>query len=297
MRATSTRTRLLSALCLLLLCACATLPPGPRNPRDPWERMNRTTYKFNDKLDKAVLRPLARGYQKVTPGFAQTGVRNFMDNLNYSIVMLNDLLQGQIKPFFSDTLRLIVNTTIGIGGLFDPATRMGIDKNDRDLGQTFGKWGIGSGPYVVLPFLGPSDVRDAFGRLGDDFSTPRQYIRNPYWNYGLWALDVMDTRARLLSLDRLLDSAYDPYAFMRNAYLQRRDFKVNGGQSASEDEREQKLFEESNGDEGAAAPGAPPQGAPQSQSAPPPQGALPPQGAPPPAPPDSSQTPQTQPPQ
>jgi phospholipid-binding lipoprotein MlaA len=156
-------------------------------------------------------------------------------------------------------------------------------------------------------------VRDAFGRLGDDFSTPRQYIRNPYWNYGLWALDVMDTRARLLSLDRLLDSAYDPYAFMRNAYLQRRDFKVNGGQSASEDEREQKLFEESNGDEGAAAPGAPPQGAPppqgpppqsapQSQGAPPPQGAPPQsapqsQGSPPPAPPDSSQTPQTQPPQ
>ncbi len=294
MRATSTRTRLLSALCLLLLCACATLPPGPRNPRDPWERMNRTTYKFNDKVDKAILRPLARGYHKVTPGFAQTGVRNFMDNLNYSIVMLNDLLQGQIKPFFSDTLRLVVNTTIGIGGLFDPATRMGIDKNDRDLGQTFGKWGIGSGPYVVLPFLGPSDVRDAFGRLGDDFSTPRQYIRNPYWDYGLWALDVLDTHARLLPLDRVLDSAYDPYAFLRNAYLQNRDFKVNGGQSASEEEQEQKLFEESSGDEGAAAPGAPPQGAAPPQGTAAPQGAAPPQGTPPPAPPDSSQAPPPQ---
>jgi phospholipid-binding lipoprotein MlaA len=291
MRATSNRTRLLSALCLLLLCACATLPPGPRNPRDPWERMNRTTYRFNDKFDKAILRPLARGYHKVTPGFAQSGVRNFLDNLNYSVVMLNDLLQGQIKPFFSDTLRLVVNTTIGIGGLWDPATRAGIDKNDRDLGQTFGKWGVKSGPYVVLPFLGPSDVRDALGRLGDDFSTPRQYIHNRYLDYGLWTLDELDTRARLLPLDRLLDSAYDPYAFMRNAYLQRRDFKVNGGRSASEEEQEQKLFEESSGDEGAAAPGAPPQGTTPSQSA------TPPQDATPPAPPDSSQTPPPQPPQ
>ncbi|HSY04527.1 MAG TPA: VacJ family lipoprotein [Steroidobacteraceae bacterium] len=261
MRANTTRA-LLSALCLLLLYGCATLPPGPRNPRDPWERMNRATYRFNDKLDKAILRPVARGYQKVTPQFAQTGVRNFFDNLNYTIVMLNDLLQGQIKPFCSDTARLVVNTTIGIGGLFDPATRMGLDKNDRDLGQTFGKWGIKTGPYVVLPLLGPSDVRDAFGRLGDDFSTPRQYIRNVYWNYGLWALDAVDTRARLLPVDRLLDSAYDPYAFMRNAYLQRRDFKVYGGQSPNEEEQEQKLFEESGED-------ATPAGSPPAPTAPP----------------------------
>ena len=115
---------------------------------------------------------------------------------------------------------------------------------------------------MVLPLLGPSDVRDAFGRLGDDFSTPRQYIRNVYWNYGLWALDAVDTRARLLPVDRLLDSAYDPYAFMRNAYLQRRDFKVYGGQSPNEEEQEQKLFEESGED-------ATPAGSPPAPTAPP----------------------------
>ena len=163
---------------------------------------------------------------------------------------------------------------------------MGLDKNDRDLGQTLGKWGLQQRavPGAAIPRARATCATPS-AALGDDFSTPRQYIRNPYWNYGLWALDEIDSRARLLlDCDRLLDSAYDPYAFMRNAYLQNRDFKVNGGQSASEDEQEQKLFEESNGDEGAAAPGAPPQGAP------PPQGATT-------APPDSSQTPQTQPPQ
>jgi phospholipid-binding lipoprotein MlaA len=237
-------------VCLLLLCGCATLPPGSKpDPRDPWERMNRTTYKFNDKLDKAVVQPVARGYRRVTPHFVQTGIRNFLDNLNYPVVMLNDLLQGQFKALFNDTTRLIVNTTLGIGGFFDTATAAGLDKNDRDFGQTLGKWGVKSGPYVVLPFLGPSDVRDAFGRLGDEYSSPRHYIRNNYVNYGLWTLDMIDTRARLLDVTKLVESAYDPYAFVRNAYLQRRAFKVNGGQSQSEEDRERQLMEEAAEDE------------------------------------------------
>jgi phospholipid-binding lipoprotein MlaA len=268
MPAPSRLTRL--SLCLLLLSACAALPPGKRDPRDPWERMNRTTYRFNDKFDKAIARPVARGYRKVVPGFAQTGIRNVFDNVDTTIVMLNDLLQGQFKPFFSDTGRLLINTTVGIGGLFDPATAMGLDKNDREFGQTLGKWGVRKGPYLVLPFLGPSDVRDTAGKVADTFSTPRSYIHNRWWNSGIYLLDKTDVRARLLDQDHLLDSAYDPYAFLRNAYLQNRDFKVNGGQSQSEEEQEQKLYQEAGEDESAAPEGKAPPPAPAPQSSPPP---------------------------
>jgi phospholipid-binding lipoprotein MlaA len=242
------RTTLL--LCLLALNACATLPPGSkRDPRDPWERMNRATYTFNDKFDRAILRPVASGYRRFLPRFVRAGIGNFFDNLDYPIVLVNDLLQGQVRPFFSDCERFIVNTTIGIGGLWDPATRAGIDKNDREFGQTLGKWGLKTGPYVMLPFLGASDVRDAFGRLADDFTTPRQYIRNPYWDYGMFLVQQVDWRSRLLDTDHLVYEAYDPYAFLRNAYLQRRDFKVYGGQSPSEEEQERKLLEEAGQDQ------------------------------------------------
>jgi phospholipid-binding lipoprotein MlaA len=253
-------TRTLSlVLCLLLLGGCAALPPGKRDPRDPWERMNRTTYRFNDKFDKAIARPVARAYRR-TPGFVQIGVHNFFTNLDYPIVILNDLLQGQFKSFVADSARLVFNTTVGIGGLFDPASRAGLERNERDLGQTLGKWGAKTGPYVVLPFLGPSDVRDAFGRLGDGFGTPRQYIRNPYWNYGLYLLEAVDLRAKLLDTTQMLDSAYDPYAFLRNAYLQNREFKVNGEQSKNEEEQEEKLLEDA-GEEQAAPSANPPPGA------------------------------------
>ncbi|MGH8323236.1 MAG: MlaA family lipoprotein, partial [Steroidobacteraceae bacterium] len=136
------------SLVLLALLGCATAP-AKRDPRDPWERMNRTTYKFNDKLDKAVLRPVARGYQKVTPRLVQTGISNFMDNLDYPIVIVNDLLQARFKPFVRDTGRLLMNTTLGIAGLLDPASAAGLQKNENDFGQTLGRWGLKSGPYVV----------------------------------------------------------------------------------------------------------------------------------------------------
>jgi phospholipid-binding lipoprotein MlaA len=271
----TTRVSVLS-VCLLLLCGCATLPPGSKpDSRDPWERMNRATYKFNDKFDKAIARPVARGYRKALPQLVRTGIRNFFDNVDTTIVMINDLLQGQLKAFVNDTARLVINTTFGIGGLFDPATATGLDKNERDFGQTLGKWGLRKGPYVVLPFLGPSDVRDTFGRAADTFSTPRSYIKNKYWLYGTWLLEKVDSRSRLLDYDRLLDSAYDPYAFMRNAYLQHRDFKVNGGQSESEQELEQRLMEEAGEDDTAppltpARPTTPQPSPPESPPPPPP---------------------------
>jgi phospholipid-binding lipoprotein MlaA len=269
-------------LTVLLLSACATLPPGSkRDPRDPWERVNRTTYKFNDVLDKAVLRPVARGYQKVTPRVVQNSIRNFFDNLDTTRVMLNDLLQGQIRPFFNDTSRLVLNTTLGIGGLFDPATSAGLDKNDRELGQTLGKWGVPKGPYLVLPFFGASDVRDAFGKLGDDFSTPRQYIHNRWVNYGLFVVDEVDARSRLLAYDRLLDSAYDPYAFLRNAYLQNRDYKVHGDAAHGDQEQQQEEMLEKQADEDEAQDQAKPkpvtpQSKPAAPAAPPPSNTAPP---------------------
>jgi phospholipid-binding lipoprotein MlaA len=263
-------------LLCLFMCGCATLPPGTtRSPRDPWERMNRATFKMNYALDKAILRPVARGYQRAVPRFVQTGFRNFMGNLGYPVVMVNDLLQGEFRAFGNDTARLVLNTTWGLGGLFDPATTAGLDKNYRDFGQTLGKWGLKSGPYFVIPILGPSDVRDGFGRLVDEYSDPRHYIRNRYWNWGLWTVEKIDNRALLLSADQALDTSYDPYAFMRNVYLQNRDYLVNGGRSVEQDQEEDRLYNEALKDMDESQPPAQPspgqQPPPQdSQKAPPP---------------------------
>ena len=257
MRST-TRISLLS-LCLLLLCACATLPPGKRDPRDPWERMNRSFYKFNDTLDRHIVKPVAKGYTHL-PQPMQTGVHNFFDNLNYPVTIVNDLLQGQVVPFFSDIGRFVFNSTVGIGGLFDPATAAGMQKNYRDFGQTLGKWGVPKGPYVVVPVFGPYTVRDGIGASTVDyFANPSNYTK--FWvSTSLWLVRGVDRRARLLPLDATIQSAYDPYAFIRNAYLQNRDFMVTGGQSQSEEEQEQKLMEEAGQEEieGTAPPEASP---------------------------------------
>ena len=263
----------LAGLLLLLLTACASQAPTRSDPRDPWERMNRGTYVFNDKFDKAIARPVARGYRAAVPHAVQTGIRNVFDNVDTTITMVNDLLQGQFTPFMHDTSRLLVNTVIGLGGIFDPATAMGLDKNDRDFGQTLGKWGVHPGPYVVLPFLGPSDVRDAFGRVGDVYSTPRTYISNVYWDYGSWLVEKIDARSRLLDTDQLIYGAYDPYAFLRNAYLQNRQYKVRGASSHNEEEEEQKMLEDSGIEPSPQAPKEQPKEEPKDQppAAPPPK--------------------------
>jgi phospholipid-binding lipoprotein MlaA len=235
----------LAVLLLSLGCGCATQPGARSDARDPWEPMNRVTYRFNDMFDKGVARPVARGYRKATPHFVQTGIRNAFDNVDTTIIMVNDLLQWQPKAFVSDTTRLIVNTLMGLGGLFDVATPMGLDKNDRDFGQTLGKWGVSPGPYLVLPLLGPSDLRDTVGKVADTYSTPRTYIRDSYWNYGSYLLEKIDARSRYLDADHLIDDAYDPYALVRNAYLQHRQYKVRGGSSRGEEDEEQKMLEES----------------------------------------------------
>lgn len=221
---------LLALLCVGLLPACATLPPGERDPRDPMERFNRSMYRVNDSLDRSIARPMAKAYVKVTPAPVRSGIGNFFRNLNSPTVMVNSLLQAKPRPFFTETLRLVVNTTLGIGGLFDPATQMGLPAGDEDFGQTLGRWGVKPGPYMVLPVLGPSTVRDTVGLVGDQFTDPKMYLVDRFWiTAGLTVLSLVDTRAGLLGTDEILARSFDPYVFMRNAYLQRREYQVKDG--------------------------------------------------------------------
>jgi phospholipid-binding lipoprotein MlaA len=259
------------ALAFLLLVGCAAAP-AKRDPRDPWERMNRATYTFNDHLDRSIARPIASAYHKVTPHAVQTGVSNFVDNFSYPVTILNGLLQGKFKQAAQDTGRLLVNTTVGIGGLFDPASKMGLDKNDEDFGITLGKWGIPPGPYLVIPFLGFSSVRDGVGRIGNFYANPATYIKSSGVSWGLWGVQLLDTRARLLGTDQILNEVYDPYAFTRNAYLQRRQYQVTGGQETEDQFDDRELIKESgddSGDSSAAPKDAPPKDSAPKDSAPP----------------------------
>jgi phospholipid-binding lipoprotein MlaA len=218
-----------------LLSACAALPPGERDPRDRFERANRAVYRFNDALDRHIARPLAKGYVKAVPRPVRTGVSNFFHNLTYPTVIVNDLLQVKLKSFASDTTRLVVNCTIGIGGLFDPASQMGLPTGDEDFGQTLGKWGVPPGPYMVLPILGPSTARDTVGYVGDEFTDPTNYVSNFYVALGLTGMNLLDRRVELLATDDVLARAYDPYVFVRNAYLQRRAYQVKDGAPSADD--------------------------------------------------------------
>lgn len=217
-------------LCALASCACVTLPPDhPRSPQDPWESWNRGVYKVNDVLDRAVAKPVATTYVKYVPSPIRLGVSNFFDNLDTPTVMINDALQGKFLAAGNDLGRFLLNTVVGIGGILDPATSAGLDKNNEDFGQTLGKWGVHPGPFIELPVLGPSDLRDAPGRLVDTYTNPRQYIKNDWIKYGLYLPDLTNRRAALLPLDETLKNVYDPYAFVRDAYLQRRAYLVSDG--------------------------------------------------------------------
>ena len=223
--------RALAIFCIsVLLFGCAAQPIAKRDPRDPFDRVNRATYRFNDGFDKAIARPVAKTYVTVTPRFVRTGVSNFVDNLTYPVTIVNDLLQAKFIQTCADTGRLLLNSTVGIGGLLDPASDAGLQKNDEDFGQTLGRWGVKPGPYVVLPFLGFSDVRDTVGKIADIYTHPTHYIDNSTVSWSLWGVEVLDTRARLLSADNVVDTAYDPYTFTKNAYLQRRQYLVTDGE-------------------------------------------------------------------
>jgi phospholipid-binding lipoprotein MlaA len=247
------RAALLALLLLNLgLTGCAALPNGGKPaPRDRFERFNRSVYKFNDALDHAVLRPVARAYVKL-PRQVRSSVNNFTTNLAYPTTVANDFFQGKVADGVSDAARIVVNTTIGIGGLFDPASHMGLERHTQDFGLTLGRWGVPSGPYLVLPLLGPSTVRDTVG-LGPDYLltyeiVSRNLITNNWVSGGLFVVSQIDRRSQLLDTDKLLDSTYDPYAFLRNAYLQRRDYLLHG------DENPEEMFPDADTDKAAPPP-------------------------------------------
>jgi phospholipid-binding lipoprotein MlaA len=215
---------------VLSAAGCVTLPPDQKkNPQDPWESWNRGVYKVNDKLDRAFAKPVAKTYVRFVPQPIRTGVSNVMSNLNTPTVMFNDALQGKFLAAANDLGRFVLNSTVGIAGLLDPATSAGLAKNDEDFGQTLGHWGVKPGPFVELPFLGPSDARDAPAKVVDAYTNPRQYIHNNWVKYSLWGVDLIDRRAALLSLDDTVRKVFDPYAFIRDAYLQRRAYLVSDG--------------------------------------------------------------------
>jgi len=252
----------LLALAALMLAGCATLPSGKHDPRDPLERFNRSMFAFNDAVDKAVAKPVAKAYVKVTPRFVRTGVSNVFNNLNTLGTAVNDVLQGKMKQAGRDSARFLMNSTLGLGGLFDPATPAGLELNDEDFGQTFGKWGMKPGPYLMLPLLGPSTFRDTFGKLADQFTYPVYWLEDDSTRLIIRGVSLLDMRADLLDLDEQLDQSYDRYAFVRNAWLQRREFQVKDGDvEDSSLDLEQGMEEEPTPDaapaEGAAAPDAP----------------------------------------
>lgn len=197
---------------------------------DRFEKLNRGVYKFNDTIDRAALKPVAKGYKKITPSWMRRGIANFFANLEYPITIVNQFLQGKAATGFKDTGRFLLNSTLGIGGLFDVATPVGLEAHDEDFGQTLAVWGVGSGPYVNLPLLGPSTLRDAPARVVDYFLDPLTY-GDIHWQeeWGQRVLDLVHTRSELLSLDPTLERAFDPYAFVRDAWLQRREFEIYDG--------------------------------------------------------------------
>jgi len=235
---TAVRSMLVAAL--LFLGGCATVDPDFADPRDPWEGFNRAMYSFNDTLDRALIKPLAEGYNAVVPAPVDKGVSNFFGNLSDVTSAINNLLQFKVGRALSDLGRVAVNTTLGIGGLFDVASNMDLPRYGEDFGQTLGTWGVASGPYIVLPLLGPSSGRDTVGVVVDWFTDPINYIEDDTLRYSLKGLDLVDTRSDLLSASRVVDqAALDPYSFVRDAYLQQRKSEVHDGRV----EEEEDLFE------------------------------------------------------
>lgn len=214
---------------LALLTGCAgRVAVEDRHPDDPWEGFNRGVFTFNDALDRAVLKPVARGYRWATPQPVQTGVGNFFSNLGEIRTTLNSLLQGKPGNAGRSTSRFLINSTVGIAGLWDVATPMGVSAEREDFGQTLGVWGVGEGPYLVLPLLGPSTARDTGGLPLDMVTYPTYYVENDKVRYGLTALRIVNLRAGLLDHEELIRG--DRYTFIRDAYLQRRRFEVSDGE-------------------------------------------------------------------
>ena len=234
------RTLRLWLVCLSLACisGCASLPAGHvTHPNDPWERYNRAVFSFNSELDRAVVKPLAQGYEKYIPELFQSMVRNFFGNLSDLVSSVHHALQAEPSQAASAGGRFLVNTTLGFLGIADPASDFGLEKSNEDFGLTFGVWGADAGPYLVLPLLGPSSVRDGLGRFVDLATDPFSSLFDPTPSAqnATTGLRLISTRAALLSLEPAFDlMAFDRYQSVRDAYLARRAQLVNPDASLEE---------------------------------------------------------------
>ncbi|MFL6652099.1 MAG: VacJ family lipoprotein [Sulfurifustaceae bacterium] len=205
-----------------------------QSTNDPLEPINRAIYTFNDKLDRYLLKPVAKGYRAVIPGPVRRSVSNFFSNLHEPAVIVNNALQGRFGDAGSEVGRFVTNSTIGVFGLFDVASPYGLERHTADFGQTLGKWGVGDGWYLVLPLFGPSNVRDGIGLYGDFQLYPPTYMEEQSTAWKLYAVEVVSIRDRLLDAGDILEQAggEDPYVFVREAYRQRRRTLIKGEQAA-----------------------------------------------------------------
>ncbi|MFC4707573.1 MULTISPECIES: MlaA family lipoprotein [Paraburkholderia] len=214
------------------LTACSTVQTPSKD--DPWEGLNRSIYTFNDTIDTYALKPVAKGYVKVTPQPVRDSVTNFFANIGDVYNAANNLLQLKIADGVEDIMRIVINTVFGVGGLFDVASLAKLPKHNQDFGLTLGHYGVPAGPYLVLPLLGPSTVRDGVGMVGNYFINPLSYVNPAALSWGLYGLDVVSARANLLGASDLLEgAAIDKYSFLRNAYLQRRQYLLSDGHTSS----------------------------------------------------------------
>jgi phospholipid-binding lipoprotein MlaA len=238
-----------------LLYGCATLPPGSvRSQSDPFERFNRSTYAFNDTVDRALLKPVAQAYKKITPHFVQEGITNAFGNISDLPTAVNDALQGKPTLAVRHVARFVVNSTVGVLGLFDVATKMGMDREREDFGQTLGVWGLRSGPYIVLPLLGSSSVRDGLALVVDLKLDPLYYVDDSDWRLGLAGLRVIQQRASFLDIERTVESIeIDPYVFRRDFYLSRRRNAIVGGKDSSEPRKSEQSTEPEDAKEATAS--------------------------------------------
>jgi len=217
----------------LLLVLLLSFPIFGEEINDPFEDLNRDIFIFNEKLDEKLLKPAALTYRKVTPQFARTGVTNFFNNLEEIDTTINQVLQGEIKYAFNDAGRFVINSTIGLFGLIDVASKMGLEKHEEDFGQTLGVWGFDSGPYIMIPFLGPSNPRDLLSRPISSFLSGTFAMEDNDVKITLVGIDALETRERLLDAETLIIG--DKYIFVKDAYIQSREYEINNG-STEDDE-------------------------------------------------------------
>ena len=220
----------------VLLIGCAGQPITPSDPeRDPWEAYNRKIHAFNMGLDRYVMRPVAKGYDAVMPDAPQRGVRNFFRNLSFPVDFLNLVLQGKFGDSIQATTRFLINTTVGLGGFFDVATREGIPRYEEDFGQTLAVWGWSESRYLVMPLFGPYTVRDFLGRSFYGYFHPLSYLAREKNSYSLIVVDLVTLRAELLPFDQQIEEAADPYILIRDVYLQNREFRIYDGDPPAPD--------------------------------------------------------------